>query len=193
PKLSKDYKPTKLMEILSGVLQPLTDEDLRPLSEAIEEMDKTKEKIEKIQFDVKQLANLLITYGNYNETILYKKAENYIVSLTEKENKTKELIFLEQEINKINSELEEEQNKMQQLEIEKDNLETKRANIDSKDLDSKINRLTKLEEELKLEQERKEKIQTDLNQHLIKVKDMEIDLSNLNKEKDKKEVETKKK
>ena len=193
PKLSKDYKPTKLMEILSGVLQPLTDEDLRPLSEAIEEMDKTKEKIEKIQFDVKQLANLLITYGNYNETILYKKAENYIVSLTEEENKTKELIFLEKEINKINSELEEKQKKMEQLEIEKDNLETKRANIDSKDLDSKINRLTKLEEELKLEQERKEKIQTDLNQHLTKVKDMEIDLSNLNKEKDKKEVETKKK
>ena len=48
PKLSKEYKPTKLMEILSGVLQPLTEEDLRPLSEAIEDMDKTKEKNFKI-------------------------------------------------------------------------------------------------------------------------------------------------
>ncbi len=51
PKLSKDYKPTKLMSILSNVLNPLTDEDLRPLSEAIEEMDNTKEKIEKLSSD----------------------------------------------------------------------------------------------------------------------------------------------
>ena len=34
PKLSKDYKPTVLMGILSKVLQPLTEDDLRPLSEA---------------------------------------------------------------------------------------------------------------------------------------------------------------
>ena len=73
PKLSKEYKPTKLMEILSGVLKPLSEEDLRPLSEAIEEMDKTKEKTVELQNDVKQLSNLLITYNNYNETILYKK------------------------------------------------------------------------------------------------------------------------
>ena len=73
PKLSKEYKPTKLMEILSGVLQPLTEEDLRPLSEAIEDMDKTKEKTLKLQSDVKKISNLIIPYNNYNEPCFIKK------------------------------------------------------------------------------------------------------------------------
>ena len=39
PKLSKDFKPSVISEILSDSLQPLSDEDLRPMSEAIENMD----------------------------------------------------------------------------------------------------------------------------------------------------------
>lgn len=39
PKLSKDFKPSVINEILSDSLQPLSDEDLRPMSEAIENMD----------------------------------------------------------------------------------------------------------------------------------------------------------
>lgn len=41
-KLSKDYKPTNLINVLNTVLQPLTEEDLRPLYEVIEQMNKTK-------------------------------------------------------------------------------------------------------------------------------------------------------
>ena len=39
PKLSKDFKPSVINDILSDSLQPLSDEDLRPMSEAIENMD----------------------------------------------------------------------------------------------------------------------------------------------------------
>ena len=39
PKLSKDFKPSVVNDILSDSLQPLSDEDLRPMSEAIENMD----------------------------------------------------------------------------------------------------------------------------------------------------------
>ena len=39
PKLSKDFKPSIINEILSDSLQPLSDEDLLPMSEAIENMD----------------------------------------------------------------------------------------------------------------------------------------------------------
>ena len=39
PKLSKDFKPSVVNGILSDSLQPLSDEDLRPMSEAIENMD----------------------------------------------------------------------------------------------------------------------------------------------------------
>lgn len=39
PKLSKDFKPSIINEILSNSLQPLSDDDLRPMSEAIENID----------------------------------------------------------------------------------------------------------------------------------------------------------
>ena len=42
-KLSKEFKPTNLISVLNTVLQPLSPLDLRPLSEAIENMNNTKE------------------------------------------------------------------------------------------------------------------------------------------------------
>ena len=39
PKLSKEFKPTKVYDILNDSLQTLTDEDLRPMVDAMEKMD----------------------------------------------------------------------------------------------------------------------------------------------------------
>ena len=39
PKLSKDFKPTVINDILGNSLQTLSEDDLRPMSEAIENMD----------------------------------------------------------------------------------------------------------------------------------------------------------
>lgn len=189
PKLSKDYKPTKLMGILSGVLKPLTEEDLRPLSEAIEEMDKTKEKIEKLEFDVKQLSNLLITYNNYNETMLYKKAENYLAGLTDEEDARQNLDNLKKEIEIATKNFEENKTKSQNLEIEKESLETKRANLDSRDLEAKLNRFQNLNGEIEAETQRKEEVQNDLNNQLNKIKDIQNKISSLTKDKEKREIE----
>ena len=46
PKLSKDFKPTVIYEIMNNSLQPLSDDDLRPMSEAIENMDNIKDQLE---------------------------------------------------------------------------------------------------------------------------------------------------
>ena len=40
PKLSNDFKPTVINDILSSSLQTLSEDDLRPMSEAIENMDR---------------------------------------------------------------------------------------------------------------------------------------------------------
>ena len=74
-KLSKEYNPVKLMTILSSVLQPLTDDDIRPLSEAIEDTNKTKEKIDTLNNNLKDLSNISKSYQNYNEINLYNKAK----------------------------------------------------------------------------------------------------------------------
>lgn len=172
PKLSKEYKPTKLMEILNGVLQPLTEDDLRPLSEAIEEMDKTKEKIEKLENDVKQISYLLKTYNNYNETILYKKAESYLEVLKNKDNSSKLVKQLENSIMENESNLKQNEKEFNDLILEKARLEDKKANMDRKDLDSKVKRANELTLEINERQQKKNKLQESLSIKLDKKQDL---------------------
>lgn len=68
-KLSKDYKPTNLINVLNTVLQPLSENDLRPLSEAIEQMNKTKEQVETLEKNSKSLKDFLKVYKNYNRPV----------------------------------------------------------------------------------------------------------------------------
>ncbi|WDU82071.1 hypothetical protein [Caloramator sp. Dgby_cultured_2] len=49
PKLSKEFRPTVIYEILENSLQPLSDDDLRPMSEAIENMDNIKIRLDELK------------------------------------------------------------------------------------------------------------------------------------------------
>lgn len=185
PKLSKEYKPTKLMEILSTVLQPLTEEDLRPLSDAIEEMDKTKENITKLQSHVKQLSNLLITYNNYNETMLYKKAKNYLdhlnIELTSKETVEQ----LEKEINRLEASIQQKEKKTLELQNRKEICEIKRTNLNSTDLDSKIHRSKMINDEIEDERIRKAEEEKCLKRNLDRLASKEQELEKKEEEKNK--------
>lgn len=46
PKLSKDFKPTKIYDILTDSLKVLSEEDLRPMSESMENMDSYQDTLE---------------------------------------------------------------------------------------------------------------------------------------------------
>ncbi len=74
PKLSKDFKPTVINEILSESLPPLSDEDLRPMSEAIENMDNIKTRIDALVESQKAADRILQVYDRYNKAVLYEKA-----------------------------------------------------------------------------------------------------------------------
>lgn len=126
PKLSKDFKPSVINDILSDSLHPLSDEDLRPMSEAIENMDTMSMNL-KTRQEARQAAEKINRVLNkYNQLILYEKAVNYednqkkLVSL-EKEEASREKRIQESEVRIL--ELEKEQN---QLDAKKDALEKER-------------------------------------------------------------------
>lgn len=78
PKLSKEFKPTKVYEILNDSLQTLTDEDLRAMVDAMEKMDEIQESLESLKRafdDVKIIRN---EYTRYNQYMLGKKAQAYL-------------------------------------------------------------------------------------------------------------------
>src|SRR5690606_29153066 len=77
PKLSKDFKPTVIYEILEEALPPLTDEDLRYLSDSIEQMDQTKQQMEQLEREVKALTRLKDAYEAYSERIFMDQVKEW--------------------------------------------------------------------------------------------------------------------
>lgn len=81
PKLSKDFKPTVLNEILSNSLPPLSDDDMRPMSEAIENMDNLKARMDSLERSVRAADRILEVYRQYNRAVLSTKANWYLRAL----------------------------------------------------------------------------------------------------------------
>ena len=77
PKLSKDFKPSVINEILSDSLQPLSDEDLRPMSEAIENMDTMTLNLKSRQTAYQAAEKIQQVFQKYNALVLYEKANAY--------------------------------------------------------------------------------------------------------------------
>ncbi|MCD7765519.1 MAG: TIGR02680 family protein [Lachnospiraceae bacterium] len=75
PKLSKDFKPSVINDILSDSLQPLSDEDLRPMSEAIENMDTMNLNLKSRQEGKQAAEKICRVLDRYDRLILFEKAE----------------------------------------------------------------------------------------------------------------------
>ena len=80
PKLSKDFKPTTIYQILNESLPGLSDDELRPLSETIENMDQTKQQLDQLLRDRHSLQRLCRQYDLYNRFVQAEKADGYLRS-----------------------------------------------------------------------------------------------------------------
>lgn len=78
PKLSKDFRPTVIYEILEAALPPLSDEDLRHLSDTIEQMDQTKQQIEQLERELTAIRSLNGAYTAYNKQVLLEQVTGYL-------------------------------------------------------------------------------------------------------------------
>lgn len=160
-KLSKDYKPTNLVNVLNTVLQPLTEEDLRPLSEAIEQMNKTKEQVETLEKNSKVLKDFLKVYKNYNEIILLTKARNYQKINKEYKELTASIDSLSTEISTLKSNLTTKNSRYNEVIEETAINQEQKKQLDNQDLKQKIESLTTINETIaSLEEKIKELSQT---------------------------------
>lgn len=118
PKLSKDFKPSVINEILSSSLQTLSEEDLRPMSEAIENMDSLGTNLRTLEDCVKAAEDIQKEYDKYNKAVLKEKAEKYLEEEKAYRKNEKEVRALEQGCEQAKRELEEEKKKYTNLENE---------------------------------------------------------------------------
>ena len=159
-KLSKDYKPTNLINVLNTVLQPLTEEDLRPLSEAIEQMNKTKEQVETLEKNSKSLKEFLKIYQNYNEIILLTKARNYQKANNDYKMLKSTFIKNTKELDNFKESLAQKENRQQKV-LEKIDINTAtKKQLDNQDLKRKIESLASINSSISvLEEKLKELVQ----------------------------------
>lgn len=141
----KDMSPTIVTEILKKSLGSLTDEELLPVAESLENMNKTKEYIENLQRSGKAVDNIIKTYKEYNEYVIYQKAKNF-------KHSTVRLNHLKQTIEK----------------------ETKNKQRNEKQIIDMQNKLDKFEEEIKTNKFEIENLKKDerfnLEEELIRIK-----------------------
>lgn len=78
PKLSKEFRPSKVYEILNDSLQTLTDEDLRVMVDAMEKMDEIQESLETLERAFEDVKIIRTEYTRYNQYMLAKKAQAYL-------------------------------------------------------------------------------------------------------------------
>lgn len=133
PKLSKSYKPTVIYEIMNNSLQALSDDDLRPLSEAIENMDKIRDQLDMLQDSKKAADKLKIEYDKYNRFVLLEKSREFFQASERVDNANKDIDEQEkraQEHLRLHNEAEED---LKTLELTRIALEHKKQQLEEHD------------------------------------------------------------
>ncbi len=153
PKLSKDFKPTVLNEILSNALQPLSEEDLRPMSEAIENMDQLKNRLEALKKSKIAAGKLNVSYENYNRSVLLEKAREYSNDLKQLkmfEDKEKTIVHITEELQK---KMHEQKEIEQEKELEQEKLEKQKQELDKNDVSQLMKQQVELQDKIAKKQQ----------------------------------------
>lgn len=134
PKLSKDFKPSAIYEILHQALPPLQEEELRPLSEVLEDMDQITDRLDEIRTHRKEMSKLQDVYDRYNKQTLYIKSTVLLTKNSDYEEVNRKVLgarhLLEQAKNEQSTSIEEKEaieNRIQDAEAELEVLQNHEA------------------------------------------------------------------
>ncbi|HZJ83292.1 MAG TPA: TIGR02680 family protein [Clostridia bacterium] len=125
PKLSKEFKPTVIYEIMNSSLPALSDDDLRPLTETIESMDQIKLHLDQLVKNQKALSKLKEEYHGYNRLILYERSKNLKHEQINEENMKIGILHLKDNLEKDAHEIETLLDTITSLEHEEEALKLK--------------------------------------------------------------------
>ena len=135
PKLSKEFKPTKVYEILNDSLQTLTDEDLRAMVDAMEKMDEIQDSLDMLNRAFADIKVIRTEYTRYNQYMLAKKAQAYLQKKQAVEEAQKKLDKQQLEIQNAEVSYREKKERLKTLGEQKTLAETERNGLLDMDLE----------------------------------------------------------
>ena len=133
PKLSKDFKPTVINDILGSSLQTLSEDDLRPMSEAIENMDGLKTNLDNLKESLEAAKQIEKVYDQYNQIVLYHKAAKYKKENAQYHKIDEQLKHLETTIKKTEEKYEQELHHHEKLSVEQSARQEERRSLEHND------------------------------------------------------------
>ncbi|MEE0801552.1 MAG: TIGR02680 family protein [Gemmiger sp.] len=107
PKLSKDFSPRLVQEILNASLQPLSEEDIAPMVNSMEKMDTIQHRLEALGQSLQEARQLRNEYTRYNQYILGKKGNRYLAARQFTQQRQTEVKSLEDKVALTQQALEE--------------------------------------------------------------------------------------
>lgn len=148
PKLSKDFKPTVVYEIMENSLQPLSEDDLRPMSEAIENMDNIKSRLEELKESKKAADRIKGAFDKYNSFVIKNKAKLYVENKNEVEKLEKDKVNLIKERDRAESAYNHAEEELKLLDIQLKTTEEKKRELDKHDSVQIKEKIADLEEKI---------------------------------------------
>jgi hypothetical protein len=131
PKLSKDFKPSVINEILSESLQPTSDEDLRLMSEAIENMDTMNMNLKARQEGKQAAERIARVFDKYNQLFLYEKASRLTAGKQKLEEINKQSIACKQQTFQCEIRIREARDEHEALRMKREAMEQERDSLSS--------------------------------------------------------------
>ncbi len=173
PKLSKDFRPSVLYDIMNSSLQALSDEDLRPLTETIENMDQMRTQLEQLKRNRQAALKVGTEYDKYNRAVLYNKAMAW-------KDAARDLGDNKNEVQHKEAQLGNERRETAQLGLEITRLEQEREALQVKERELRDDDAFQLEEKYQSELKRQDKLdqeirskQNSLSQKVSREKEIE--------------------
>ncbi|MEG0507183.1 MAG: TIGR02680 family protein [Longicatena sp.] len=188
PKLSNSLKPTMINEILSDSLQPLSDEDLRPMSEAISNMDNIKDQLDALKLSYSSAKSVYQVFQQYSYATLFEKAHKYQKEaslLHELENKCKESTTLIQNFDEQVSILNKQYNDALREQVV---LQEEKKSLGDDDMQKLSEECTQLQTRTREDSARLEKKTTQEEEKANKYQDLKRSIEKQKKESDAKVI-----
>ena len=107
PKLSKDFSPRLVQQILNDSLQPLSEDDIAPMVTSMEKMDTIQHRLESLGQSLQEARQLRNEYIRYNQYVLGKKGQYYLAARQFTQQRLDEVQGLEDQVALAQKSLEE--------------------------------------------------------------------------------------
>ena len=141
PKLSKDFSPRLVQEILNASLQPLSEEDIAPMVNSMEKMDTIQHRLEALGQSLQEARQLRNEYTRYNQYMLGKKAHYYLAARQFTQQRQAEVQSLEDKVTLTQQALEAARADHQEAEQQVGELSRQQEVLrESSDLDNAVRR-----------------------------------------------------